>query len=86
VFYGSILAFAFFFIPYAYFYYEEYEEQGQTKAERRTSAMKFTFIFIGIVGLLFLFGLFVKPSVLPPHLDLEWFDNLLTESRTYIMV
>lgn len=84
MFYGSIVAFFFFLIPYTYFYYEEYEEQDQTKMQRRTSAMKYTFIFIAMAGFLFLFGLFIKPNVLPPHIDLEWFKNLLTESRMYL--
>jgi LMBR1 domain-containing protein 1 len=74
------MAFTFFLIPFAYFYYEEYEEQGQTKMQRRTIAMKYTFIFLAIGDFLFMFGLFVKPSVLPPQIDLEWFEYLLTES------
>lgn len=80
VFYGSIAAFSFFVIPYAYFYYEE-KEEGHTKAQRRSSAVKYATIFVSIGGLLFLFGLFLKPTILPPHIDLEWFKNLLTESR-----
>ncbi|KAL0138700.1 hypothetical protein V8B55DRAFT_1517051 [Mucor lusitanicus] len=82
VFYGSIVAFSFFVIPYAYFYYEEYEEEGQSKSQRRLSALKFTIFTVSIVGCLFLFGLFLKPNILPPHIDLDWFKHLLTESRT----
>jgi LMBR1 domain-containing protein 1 len=81
VFYGSIVAFSFFVIPYAYFYYEEYEEEGQSKSQRRLSALKYTIFSVAIVGLLFLFGLFLKPNILPPHIDLDWFKNLLTESH-----
>ncbi|GAA5799333.1 hypothetical protein HPULCUR_004747 [Helicostylum pulchrum] len=58
----------------------EYEAQGQTKSERRHLAFKYALFFITICGLLFFFGLFLKPNILPPHIDLEWFKNLLTES------
>ncbi|KAL9548159.1 hypothetical protein PS6_006757 [Mucor atramentarius] len=81
VFYGSIVAFSFFVIPYAYFYYEEYEEEGQSKSQRRLSALKYTIFTVSIVGCLFLFGLFLKPNILPPHIDLDWFKHLLTESH-----
>ncbi|KAI9254738.1 hypothetical protein EDC94DRAFT_618290 [Helicostylum pulchrum] len=81
VFYGLIVASCFFVIPYTYFYYEEYEAQGQTKSERRHLAFKYALFFITICGLLFFFGLFLKPNILPPHIDLEWFKNLLTESN-----
>lgn len=86
MFYGLILTFSFFIIPFAYFYYEEYEEEGQTKSQRRASAFKYTLFFIIIVGLLFLFGLFLKPHVIPPHIDLDWFKHLLTESCKQIRV
>ena len=85
MFYGSIVAFSFFVIPYAYFYYEEYEEEGQSKSQRRLSALKYTIFSVAIVGLLFLFGLFLKPNILPPHIDLDWFKNLLTESRKWLI-
>lgn len=85
VFYGSIVAFSFFVIPYAYFYYEEYEEEGQSKSQRRLSALKYTIFSVAIVGFLFLFGLFLKPNILPPHIDLDWFRNLLTESRKWLI-
>ncbi|CEP13189.1 hypothetical protein [Parasitella parasitica] len=75
------IAFSFFVIPYAYFYYEEYEEEGQSKSQRRLSALRYTIFTVAIVGFLFLFGLFLKPNILPPHIDLDWFKNLLTESH-----
>lgn len=80
IFYGSIAAFSFFVIPYAYFYYEK-KEEGVSKAQRRGSASKYALVFVAIGGFLFLFGLFLKPNILPPHIDLEWFKNLLTESH-----
>lgn len=38
------------------------------------------------MGFLFLFGLFLKPNILPPHIDLDWFRNLLIESRKLINI
>ena len=83
VFYGAVAAFSFFLIPYAYFYYEEKEDGPvpTSKATRRNGAFKYTLFFIGIAFILFMFGLFIKPNILPPHIDLEWFKNLLIESR-----
>ncbi|KAG0950790.1 hypothetical protein G6F57_000689 [Rhizopus arrhizus] len=47
----------------------------------RVKALKYSSLF-GIFGiLLYLFGLFVKPNTLPPHINLEWFNNLLIESN-----
>lgn len=80
------MASCFFVIPYAYFYYEEYEAQGQTKSERRRLAFNYALFFICTCGLLFFFGLFLKPNILPPHIDLEWFENLLTESSKFASI
>ena len=85
--YGLVAIFSFFFIPFAYFYYEEYDgdgdEEGQTWRDRVMGALKYTSFFVVISLLLFLFGLFVKPSSRPPKLDLDWFEKLLTESSKY---
>ncbi|KAJ8661173.1 hypothetical protein O0I10_002921 [Lichtheimia ornata] len=78
--YGMIALFIFFLIPFAYFYYEEYDEE-QTRQQRASSALRYTSFFIVISVLLFLFGLFVKPSHRPPKLDLDWLEKLLTESN-----
>ena len=74
VFFGLILVFSFFIIPFSYIYYE---------SGRRAKALKYSFFF-GMMGiLLYLFGLFLKPTILPPHIDLEWFKNLLMESSKF---
>lgn len=79
------MAFSFFVIPYAYFYYEE--DKTKTKSMRRQGAFKYAIFFLITGGLLFFFGLFLKPNILPPHIDLEWFHNLLTESsKLFIFV
>jgi LMBR1 domain-containing protein 1 len=69
-------------IPYSYFYYEK--EGGHTKVQRRKSAFQYAMIFVILGAFLFMFGLFLKPNILPPHIDLEWFKNLLTESSKFI--
>ncbi|KAI8330956.1 hypothetical protein EDC96DRAFT_579812 [Choanephora cucurbitarum] len=73
--YGLILAFLFFLVPYAYFYHQA---EGERK---KMHATKYTTFFLLVLGFLFFFGLFLKPNVLPPHIDLEWFRYLLTESH-----
>ncbi|KAI7891161.1 uncharacterized protein EV154DRAFT_508855 [Mucor mucedo] len=73
--YGAIITFGFFVIPYAYFYHRE---EGPN---RRNAAFKYSLVFVGLNVILFLFGLFLKPNILPPHIDLEWFRNLLIESN-----
>lgn len=64
-------------IPYAYFYHRE---EGPN---RRNAAFKYSLVFVGLNVILFLFGLFLKPNILPPHIDLEWFRNLLIESSKF---
>ncbi|KAI9321721.1 hypothetical protein BX666DRAFT_1904973 [Dichotomocladium elegans] len=77
--YGLIALFSFFVIPFAYFYYEEYDEGG-TQRDRIASALKFTSFFVIISVLLVLIGLFVKPSHQPPKHNIEWLEKLLLES------
>ncbi|KAL0073484.1 hypothetical protein J3Q64DRAFT_1775937 [Phycomyces blakesleeanus] len=70
----------FFVIPFAYFYYEE-DEEDETIQERIMGALKYTSFFVVISVLLFLFGLFLKPTQETPHIDLDWFRKLLAESN-----
>ncbi|KAI8141821.1 putative LMBR1 domain protein [Fennellomyces sp. T-0311] len=80
--YGLIAVFSFFMIPLAYFYYEEYDDdEEQTRRDRILGALKYTSFFVVICALLFLFGLFVKPTQRPPKLDLDWLEKLLMESN-----
>ncbi|KAL1932435.1 hypothetical protein VTP01DRAFT_8113 [Rhizomucor pusillus] len=80
--YGLVAAFSFFIIPFSYFYYEEYDDdEEQTIKDRVFGALKYTSFFVVISLLLFLFGLFVKPSQRPPKLDLDWLEKLLMESN-----
>ncbi|KAI7900291.1 LMBR1-like membrane protein-domain-containing protein [Cokeromyces recurvatus] len=78
--YGLITLFSFFLIPFAYFYYEEYDDE-ETRKERVLSALKYTSFFVIISILLFIFGLFLKPTTKIPKIDLDWFKKLLTDNN-----
>jgi LMBR1 domain-containing protein 1 len=71
-------------IPFAYFFYEEYDEEESIK-DRIWSALKYTSFFFVISILLFAFGLFLKPTTKVPKIDLDWFKKLLTDSRKFIL-
>ncbi|CAO3678345.1 unnamed protein product [Rhizopus stolonifer] len=77
--YGFITVFCFFLIPFAYFFYEEYDED-QCLKDRTYGALKYTSFFVVISNLLLIFGLFLKPTTKPPKIDLDWFKKLLTEN------
>ncbi|KAK4509176.1 CDP-diacylglycerol--glycerol-3-phosphate 3-phosphatidyltransferase [Mucor velutinosus] len=78
--YGLITLFSFLLIPFAYFFYEEYDDEESIKV-RIWSALKYTSFFVVISILLFLFGLFLKPTTKAPKIDLDWFKKLLTDSH-----
>ncbi|KAI9360639.1 hypothetical protein BD770DRAFT_341643 [Pilaira anomala] len=78
--YGLITLFSFTLIPFAYFFYEEYDEDQSIK-DRVLGAFKYTLFFVIISILLFVFGLFLKPSTKVPKIDLDWFKKLLTDSN-----
>ncbi|KAI9476205.1 MAG: hypothetical protein EXX96DRAFT_576195 [Benjaminiella poitrasii] len=78
--YGLITLFSFFLIPFAYFYYEEYDDEESLK-DRILTALKYTSFFVVISILLFVFGLFLKPTTKMPKIDLDWFKKLLTDNN-----
>ncbi|CAO3656079.1 unnamed protein product [Mucor hiemalis] len=78
--YGLIALFSFFLIPFAYFYYEEYDED-ESLGDRVFGALKYTSFFVIISVLLSIFGLFLKPTTKAPKIDLDWFKKLLTDSN-----
>lgn len=81
--YGLITLFSFFLIPFAYFFYEEYDEDESIK-DRIFGALKYTSFFIVISILLLVFGLFLKPNTKSgPKIDLDWFRKLLLESSKF---
>jgi LMBR1 domain-containing protein 1 len=73
-------------IPFAYFWYEEYDEVAtetgqQTFGRRFWGALKYTMLLVAIVIILFLVGLFVPVSRNKKGMDLDYFKKLLTENR-----
>lgn len=74
--YSLMMAFAFLVIPFAYFYFEEFD-LGATTRQRACGALKYT-VFTALVMLLFwLLGLFLKPNSGDPS-DPEWYRDLLS--------
>lgn len=87
--YGLIAMFCFFWIPLAYFYFEELADEGQTTFQRLWSSFKYTLFFILIAAILLLTGLLMKPKggsengddkgvgagAFSPELD--WLEDLL---------
>ncbi|QKX54003.1 uncharacterized protein TRUGW13939_01085 [Talaromyces rugulosus] len=72
-------------IPFAYFWYEEYDEVAtqegeQTPGKRIWAAFKYTIGFLVFAILLFLIGLFV-PTSSGSERDLEYFRRLLMENH-----
>jgi LMBR1 domain-containing protein 1 len=73
-------------VPFAYFWYEEYDEVAsqegeQTFGKRVWGALKYTIAFIILTVIIFLVGFFVPISGKPGNRDLDFFKRLLTENR-----
>ncbi|KAG5998570.1 hypothetical protein E4U43_002393 [Claviceps pusilla] len=78
-------------IPFAYFWYEEYdevefEEEGRTWQSRFWAAIKYTLFFVAFVVVLFLLGFFVpSPGDSSPskggHWDLDYFKDLVARNH-----
>jgi LMBR1 domain-containing protein 1 len=75
-------------VPFAYFWYEEYdeieEEDGtRTFGSRLWGALKYTVFFVILVIIIFLVGFFVPATGTSKgkHLDLDYFKHLLAENN-----
>lgn len=75
-------------VPFAYFWYEEYdevaaEEGQQTFGKRFWAAFKYTLIFLVLCIAIFLVGFFVPVARdrKGAHFDLDFFKNLLSENH-----
>ncbi len=75
-------------VPFTYFFYEEYdevdtEEGEQSLGQRIVSALKYTFLFLILVIILFLVGFFIPVARdrNGAHLDLDYFKRLLSEDH-----
>lgn len=75
-------------IPFAYFWFEEYdeiefEEEGRTWTSRLWSAGKYTLFFVALVVIIFLLG-FLVPAAgdsSKAHWDLDYFKNLVSQNH-----
>ncbi|RIA80145.1 putative lysosomal cobalamin transporter [Glomus cerebriforme] len=76
--YGLIAIFCAFIIPFAYFYFEELEEE-QTNSQRVAAALKYTGFFVAFIFICLLFGFILRPSEKVP-IDLDFFKELLSSS------
>jgi LMBR1 domain-containing protein 1 len=75
-------------IPFAYFWYDEYDETTtetgqQTAGQRLWGALKYTMSFATVVIILFLVGFFVPVSRNKNGMDLDYFKKLFNENREH---
>uniref|UniRef100_L2FL56 Probable lysosomal cobalamin transporter n=1 Tax=Colletotrichum fructicola (strain Nara gc5) TaxID=1213859 RepID=L2FL56_COLFN len=74
-------------IPFAYFWYEEYDEieveEGRSFGSRLVSALKYTLVFVVLVVILFLIGFFVPAagSDSEANWDLDYFKRVLVQNN-----
>ncbi|TDZ20446.1 putative lysosomal cobalamin transporter [Colletotrichum sidae] len=74
-------------IPFAYFWYEEYDEieveEGRSFGSRLVSALKYTLVFVVLVVILFLVGFFVPAagSDSGANWDLDYFKRILVQNN-----
>ena len=75
-------------VPFAYFWYEEYDEAEEDEGDRRPgsrffSALKYTSFFVVLVLILFLVGFFVPAAGKDhgKHLDFDYFKRLLSANN-----
>ena len=67
-------------IPFAYFWYEEWDLEITTK-QRLKGALKYSLFFLALMVVLLLVGLFVPVAKeMKGHLDLDYFKKLLMEN------
>ncbi|KAF9875800.1 LMBR1 domain containing 1 [Colletotrichum karsti] len=74
-------------IPFAYFWYEEYDEieveEGRSFGSRFFSAFKYTLVFVVLVVILFLIGFFVPAAGndSDANWDLDYFKRILIQNN-----
>lgn len=70
-------------IPFAYFWYEEWDPEATTK-QRLKGAFKYSIFFVVLVVVLLLVGLFAPAArKMKGHVDLDYFKRLLMENSRY---
>ncbi|KAG0365795.1 hypothetical protein BC939DRAFT_165281 [Gamsiella multidivaricata] len=76
--YGLIASFCFFWIPLAYFYFEELADENQTTVQKVWSSLKYTIFFVLVACTLLLTGLLMKPDR-HEGIDLDWLRKILKD-------
>ncbi|KAL7754083.1 hypothetical protein RI367_000063 [Sorochytrium milnesiophthora] len=76
----GVLAFlSFVAVPFAYFFYEEYDE-GISLKERVAKAVKFTLATMTLGIILLVVGALIQPSDGSKHIDFDYFKHVLSDS------
>ena len=72
--YGVVFTCIFIVIPFAYFYFEEREDDifGSGNSARLSSAIKFTMVFVVVAVALLLIGAFIPLRESPPSNSTDW--------------
>ncbi|KAF9914312.1 putative lysosomal cobalamin transporter [Lobosporangium transversale] len=76
--YGLIAGFCFFWIPFAYFYFEELADESQTLIKRLWVSFRYTIFFVIVACTLLLTGLLMGPDR-HEGIDLDLLRKLLTD-------
>lgn len=70
-------------IPFAYFWYEEWDTEATTK-QRLKGALKYSTFFVALVAMLLLVGLFAPAArKMKGHIDLDYLKRLLMENSMF---
>ncbi|CAG8770595.1 7796_t:CDS:2, partial [Racocetra persica] len=75
--YGLIAIFCSFVIPFAYFYFEEYDE-GASSHQRILGALKYTCFFVAFMLVCFTVGIIAQPKNKKIPVDMDFFKKFLT--------
>lgn len=78
VLYSSIVVFLFSIIPFAYFFYEEWDIET-SNSHRACNAIKYSLILLIILSILIVGGIFITAGE-KPSLDYEWFKRVFNET------
>lgn len=78
VLYSAVILFLFLIIPFAYFYFEEWDIET-TNGQRICTAFKYTIVLIIMLSALAIGGIFISAGE-KPKIDFDWFKKILSEN------
>eukprot|EP00727_Mastigamoeba_balamuthi_P008316 m51a1_g4106 hypothetical protein (1152) ;mRNA; f:113401-117734 len=84
--YAVLLALASFVVPFAYFYYEEWDSEDPSVRRRVLGALKYTVFTVVLVVILLIIGFFVRtgsPAGLDPGSASEWWQRLKEKNGSF---